>query len=213
MFCGRQNLAAASPDRTIFPEITPKTALHWFVGICESEPCCRCTEIRISGVLTAAGIENYLPLRLYTQYSGGQKIIRRTPIFPGYIFARGDAAAVRATRGIMGILRDELSERLDREIAAIRAAVEIDPGLKAVFGIQPGYRCRVLPPHAMQGREGTVESHGHRGRIWIGITMLGGYISLEIDPALVEVIDDHHAPKLTRHRNRMRPAVAAMAMC
>jgi len=208
------NHVAACSLPANFPIIEPKTASHWFVGICQNESCCRCTEIRVNGVLLSAGVETFLPVRTYAQYQNQQKVSRQTPIFPGYIFARGGDAelvAVKSTRGVMGILRDELPSRLDREVSAIQAAWQLDPSMEAVFGILPGYRCRVLAPHAMQGREGIVESRSRHGRIWIGITTLGAYVPMEIDPALIEIIGD--ARPRSPARQRLRPSVAAMAVC
>jgi hypothetical protein len=152
-------------------------------------------------VLKANDVETWLPCRQRRVHDCGPSHFVRTPLFADYIFIHGDAKArLRAweTHRLANWLFDPIQSRLAREIEALQMALANDPTCEAVFGIKPGEPCVILPPHAMQGKRGTFEGCGKRGRVFVGITCVGGYVPLEIDRDLIEVIRDEQPQRRPR---------------
>lgn len=136
-------------------------------------------------------IDFFLPLVDVRRKCCGRVIPRRLPLFPCYLFLCGgeeERYATLQTHRVANVIPVVDQERIRRELGQIwqiiasRHAVDMYPALKR------GRRCRILSG-ALAGIEGVVLRRRDVCRVYVGVEVLGQSAELEIDPALLEVID------------------------
>lgn len=133
----------------------------------------------------------YLPLLNTKRRYGGRVFDVSLPLFPGYLFLCGDDEARytalmthRAARVIEVVAQEQLKSEL-RQIYRVTISehpVDLYPGLRV------GRRCRITKG-SLQGVEGVVIRRRGQCRVYLGVEVLGQSAELEIDPALLELID------------------------
>lgn len=145
--------------------------------------------------LGALGIDHYLPLQEAPRYYGKRKIVSQLPVFPGYVFLRGTLdQAYRADRTgrVARILPVPDQGRLEFELKQIRLALESGAALAPHPVLAKGavVEVRVGP---LRGLVGEVEDPTRPDRLVLRVRTLGQAVSLEIDAALLDVVDPARA--------------------
>ena len=166
-----------------FPEDTVES---WFVLRTRSRQ-----EKVLAGELRSRGIASYLPLLTCTKYYAGRKATVEMPVFPGYLFLRGDvdhAYEADRTRRVAQIIRVADQEKLDRELRNISLALRGRANLDPFPYLRAGVRVEVREG-PFRGLQGIIEHGGRRDRLILQVEILGRAVSLEIEASLLEVID------------------------
>ncbi|UCE58724.1 MAG: UpxY family transcription antiterminator [Phycisphaerales bacterium] len=148
-------------------------------------------EKALSGTLERLEIQHFLPLVRYKRLYGGR--IRRVeiPLFPGYVFLCGsdeDRLVALKTNRIASVLEVVDQERLRDDLRQINLAVHGDEPIDLYPGLRSGSRCRVVSG-SLSGLEGVVLRRRGPWRVYVGVEFVGQSAELEIDPALLELID------------------------
>jgi transcription antitermination factor NusG len=148
-------------------------------------------EKALANDLRSRGIASFLPLLTATKYYGGRKALVEFPVFPGYLFLRGevdDAYEADRTHRVAQIIKVVNQKRLERELRNIHLALcghaPLDPYPYLVAGVRVEVR-----EGPFRGLQGIVEERGRRDRLVLQIEILGRAVALEIDPSLLDVID------------------------
>lgn len=163
-------------------------ALPWYVLHTRSRQ-----EKAVSSALAARRVPHFLPLARQVRFYGKRKATVDMPLFPGYVFFRGErdeAFACDRNNRLVQILRVEdptlLEEQLDSVRIALAAEVPLDPCPHLVKGRRVEVRSG-----PMRGMKGVVEGRGRQvNRIYVQVDMLGQAVSAEIDANLLDVIEE-----------------------
>jgi transcription termination/antitermination protein NusG len=145
----------------------------------------------LAGEMRLRGIASYLPLLTCTKYYGGRKAMVEMPVFPGYLFLRGDidqAYEADRTRRVAQIIKVTDQEKLDNELRNINLALTGKAALDPYPYLRAGVRVEVREG-PFRGLQGVVEHGGRRDRLILQVDILGRAVSLEIDASLLDVID------------------------
>ena len=139
----------------------------------------------------AMGITYFLPLISQLRSHAGRRVRVEMPLFSGYIFIHGsreDAYACDRTRRVAQIIDIPDQQQFENEINNIRialaTAIPIDPFPLLHEGVKVTVRSGPL-----QGMIGMVESRTKLDRLILKIDVLGQACSLEIDSAILDVLD------------------------
>ena len=157
----------------------------WFVLHCKSRQ-----EKALADDLAAKGVPHYLPLLRQVRFHGRRKAVVEAPLFPGYVFLRGDrdqAYLADRTRRVANILKVPDQKRIDWELGNLYLALAKEAPLVDFPYLQKGVRVEVRSG-PFRGLQGVVHDRLARQRILLQIDMLGRAVSLEIDGALLELI-------------------------
>lgn len=141
--------------------------------------------------LRRLGIAHFLPLSRVQRRYGGQRSFSRLPLFPGYLFLRGDDEnryAVLATQRAVGVIRVVDQELLHQELISLERVTASDELLDLYPGIRKGRLCRIVHG-VLEGVEGMVLRRRGTCLVYLSVSLLGQSAEVEIDPALLEVID------------------------
>ena len=133
----------------------------------------------------------YLPLarleRTYTKC----RVTVRLPLFPGYLFLCGDHEAREKawkTKRVAKILPVDDQEQLRTELRQVCQALEAGGKVDLFASLRKGRRCRITGG-TLKGLEGAVLRRGRHCRMYLAVTMLGQSAMVEVDGALLELID------------------------
>ena len=119
---------------------------------------------------------------------------RIEPLFPRYLFLNAvpevqNLAAVRSTRGVVGLVRSgfELIKVPEHVIEMIKARQDQDTGLVMLdpVPVRPGDRVRVFDG-PFTGIEGILEAHTGQQRTLILMDLLGTQSTVEVDRMLLQ---------------------------
>jgi transcription antitermination factor NusG len=99
-----------------------------------------------------------------------------------------DCDKARRTNRIANILYVDDQERLCSELRHICRVVERGEAVELFPALKAGQRCHIARG-ALKGVEGVVARHGGRCRIYLSVSMLGQSAMVEVDAALLEIID------------------------
>ncbi len=146
------------------------------------------TEKRVATVCARHGIRYDLPMRVEIKIYQRRKIRVEKPLFPGYVFACLDEETriqVKRTNHIVKVLRPADEQQLEHELAQIRQALTVDPGLRAVSGVHPGQRVRIKGG-VFLGVEGVVVEIRGKEQVRLQIDMIGQAVPLHVEQAYVE---------------------------
>jgi transcription antitermination factor NusG len=148
-------------------------------------------EKAVSETLTSKGIAHYLALVQVARTYGGRKVSVNLPLFPGYLFLRGsldDLYAADRTKRIANIIpvldQDKLTWELHNLSIALTNTVSLDPYPYLRIGLKVEVRAGPL-----MGLQGIIENRLKRDRLILQVDVLGQATSLEIDGALLTVIE------------------------
>ncbi len=142
--------------------------------------------------LSAMGIAAFLPLVDVTRTYGRRKASVELPLFPGYLFLKGqleDAYAADRTKRVAHIIPVVNQAKLTWELRNLWMALHTKVALDPYPYLRQGVRVEVRSGPLM-GVQGVVESRLKRDRLLLQIDVLGQATSLEIDGALLEVIGE-----------------------
>ena len=141
--------------------------------------------------LRSRGVGNFLPIMTCTKYYGGRKATVELPVFPGYLFLRGDvdeAYEADRTRRVAQIIKVADQEKLDRELRNIHLALRGGAPLDPFPYLRAGVAVEVREG-PFRGLRGVIEPGGRRDRLILQVEILGRAVSLEIDASLLDVVD------------------------
>ncbi len=137
------------------------------------------------------GIGYYLPLVQLERRYGGRSVRVQMPMFPSYLFLCGgdeERYVTLMTHRAAKVIRVVDQERLKTELRHVHRVMMSEEPVNLYPSIKPGRRCRVVRG-GLAGLEGVVLRRRGTYRIYVGIDALGQSAELEIDPALIEVLD------------------------
>lgn len=145
----------------------------------------------LAGDLAALGIPHFLPLVRVARQYGSQRVNVEIPLFPGYLFLRGsvdDTYAADRTRRVAQIIPVRDQDHLDWELRNLAAVLSTQAPLDPYPHLQVGVRVEVRTG-PMRGVQGLILDRNHRDRLILQVDMLGQAVSLEVDAALLDLID------------------------
>ena len=177
---------AENPPIT-FPIATPVAEMHgtWWVAHTKSRQ-----EKAFAHELAGKGISYFLPLVEKVTIIRGRKFRPLLPLFPGYVFACGDAESRLQMFGGNRIARtipvvDQ--SRLVGELTQIQKALEAEATFDPWPYLREGRRCRVTAGPFI-GIEGLITRRKDITRLVLTIDLLGQSVALEIDASLLEPV-------------------------
>ena len=142
-------------------------------------------------LLMASSVEHYLPLVDRVSWSGRRKFVSQVPLFPGYVFLKGeldDAYAAIRSKKACRIVTVKNQDRFIREMDQIRRALDLGAELELFPSIPIGTHCRVRSGPLL-GLEGTVVELGKHARFVLHVDMLGQGALVEVDRDFLEVLE------------------------
>ena len=145
----------------------------------------------LASQLAACGTAQFLPVLHVTRYYAGRKAVVEQPMFPGYLFLRGDrdaAFAADRTRRVAQIIPVRQQDELTRELRNIYLALSGQAPLDVYPYLQSGVRVEVRDG-PFRGLQGLIESRTKRDRLILQVDILGRAVSLEIEPSLLDVLE------------------------
>jgi transcription antitermination factor NusG len=137
-------------------------------------------------------ISYFLPLTEKV-YRRSRRVLRSMlPLFSGYVFFCGsetDRLEVLKTNRVAGILNVKDQQHLISELLPIEKAFQAGINLAPYSYIKAGQQCKVIAG-ALMGIEGLVVSDQNKTKLVLQVDILGRATCLEIDAALLEIIQD-----------------------
>jgi hypothetical protein len=133
----------------------------------------------------------YLPLLNTRRRYSGRVFDVSLPLFPGYLFLCGNEDArytTLMTHRAAQVIEVCDQERLKNELRQIFRVTTSKHSVDLYPGLQKGRRCRITQG-SLQGVEGVVIRRRGQCRVYLGVEVLGQSVELEIDPAILEIID------------------------
>lgn len=150
-------------------------------------------EKAVADVLSAKGFEVFLPLYDSIRRWKDRHKVLAMPLFPGYVFVRGQAERrlqVVSTPGIHMILTrgEEIAVIPDAEIDGIRRAVEGSFRVEPHPFLKCGERVRVTRG-SLEGMEGILVRKKNLYRLVLSVEMLAQSVGVEVDASDVEPVN------------------------
>ena len=148
-------------------------------------------EKKVADHLTHRNVQHFLPLAHHRRTYGGKAKEVSIPLFPGYVFLCGgpeDRLEALRTNRIANILEVADQEQLKRDLRQIELVVQSDEPVDLYPRLQKGARCRVIAG-SLEGLEGVVLRRRGPWRVFVAVHFIAQSAELEIDSALLEVID------------------------
>ena len=145
----------------------------------------------VAEALARKSITHYLPLVSIQRTYAKCRVTVQLPLFPGYMFlCGGDNAYETAlkTNRIVNILQVEDQDQFRTELTQVCKVVNLGTKVDVFKALRKGQRCRITGGSLM-GLEGIVLRRGRHCRMYLCVTMLGQSAVVEVDGALLEVID------------------------
>lgn len=149
-------------------------------------------EKALAADLATLKIPHFLPIYTAVRFHGSRKAKVDVPMFPGYVFLRGDleqAYKADRTRRVASIIRVTDPSRLSWELKNIAFAIMGGAELDPYPGVVPGVRVEIVAG-PLRGLQGTVESRNHLHRVYLQVGILGVGASLEVDASAIELIEE-----------------------
>jgi transcription antitermination factor NusG len=147
-------------------------------------------EKRVAAALEQHGLLHYLPLARVEHAYAKRRATFLVPLFPGYVFLCGDAAAceaARRTNRVAAVLEIPDQPRFRRELVQVFRVVERGQALELYPALQEGQRCRVTAG-PLRGLEGVVIRLAQRCRLFLSVSTLGQSAVVEVNAALLEPV-------------------------
>lgn len=137
--------------------------------------------------LERKGLQPFLPtIRRWSRWADRRKAVD-WPLFPGYCFARFEAAeslAVRTCNGVAGIVSfgSEPASIPDVEIDSLRRLVATELQYESVAFVKEGTMVEVVRG-PLAGIIGRLVRKGHGARVVLSVELLNRSVSAEVDVA------------------------------
>jgi transcription termination/antitermination protein NusG len=144
----------------------------------------------VAAKLAEQRIVHFLPLVSVRRTYAKSKVTFELPLFPGYVFLRGDEGAcdiARRTNRVAHILHVDNQTQLHTELKQVQAALASGEPVALFPALQTGQRCR-MSGGPLKGLEGVVIRRGRQCRMWLDVTVLGQSAVVEVDAAMLEVV-------------------------
>lgn len=170
--------------RELCPETSPVDSPHWFALTVKHQH-----ERRVEGVLSAHGMQTFLPV-FRSRLSWSDRIKEReAPLFPGYVFSRfslPERVSVLNTPGVARIVGfgGKPVPLEDAEVGNIRTAIQSKLTLGPWPYLQAGDRVRI-ERGPLRGVEGILLREKTGFRLVLGVEILQRSVAVEVDPELV----------------------------
>lgn len=164
-----------------FPEVG-----DWYVIQVKSRQ-----EKMLHKALCANRIGSFLPLMEIIRFYGKRKARVQEPMFPGYLFVRGEIDQVYTadrTGRVANIISVEDQETLGWELGNIQLAITCEVPLEPFAFLACGRRVEVRSG-PFRGIQGIVERRRDCNRLLLQVDMLGRSMSVEVDASLLDPID------------------------
>lgn len=148
-------------------------------------------EKSVAATLARLHVQHFLPLVSHNRSYSGRSRRTEIPLFPGYVFLCGgeeDRLVALKTNRVANVLEVADQEQLKHDLRHIYWAVQGNEPIDLYPGLIAGRRCRVTSG-SFVGLEGVVIRRRGAWRVYVGVEFLGQSAELEIDLALLEVID------------------------
>jgi transcription antitermination factor NusG len=148
-------------------------------------------EKTVSDMLCAMGIAHFLPLTNQVRYYGTRKFTVELPLFPSYVFLRGsmeEAYDSNRTKRIARVISVNNQTQIDWELHNLFRVMESGASLDPFPYLTTGTRVEVRAG-PFRGVQGVIDSRLKSDRLLLQIDMLGRAVSLEVDAALLEVVE------------------------
>ena len=168
-------------ETDVFPQDVfelSETDQRWWVAKVRSRQ-----EKALARHLKPLGVPFYLPLREKRARRGGRVFISHLPLFPGYVFCRGPAAArlaARRTNLVARILDVADQALLTEELSQLRALQEAGASLFPCPEFVTGDRVRIVEG-PFKGYNGVVLRGQGRPRLLVSISMLRKAVAVEFE--------------------------------
>jgi transcription antitermination factor NusG len=144
-------------------------------------------EKTVARMLLQRGIPFFLPLHERARRIQRRVVRSHLPLFPGYLFMRGDdeaRTAAFATRRIAGCLHVEEQERLARELAKVYDLICSGAPLAPEERLQPGMPAEITSG-PLTGCRGKVVRCGKAMKFVIEVDFLQQGASVEVDSTMI----------------------------
>jgi len=145
----------------------------------------------LSENLQRRGIQHFLPLVKQNRTRGSRKTTIQLPLFPGYLFLRGtidDCYEADRTTRVAQIIAVNDQTKLTWELRNLSLAIHCEVPLDPYPYLEKGVRV-VVRSGPLKGIEGIVEDRTKRDRLILQVDVLGQATSVEIDAALLDLMD------------------------
>jgi len=153
----------------VTPAPATAAAVCWFV--CHTRPRC---EKKFSSLLTAEGVEHYLPLVESTRRYGSQTKRFTKPLFPGYVFARvalGEKSRIYQQDLLARAIPVDDEDKFLRQLADVRTIVAAGLEMTVRPLMKRGVRVRVSSG-PLWGLEGVVDDPANPQGIILSVDVL-----------------------------------------
>lgn len=146
----------------------------------------------VAGLLTTKGFEVFLPLYESTRHWKDRNKVISLPLFPGYVFVRGEInrrLQVVTTPGVHMILYSggRVANIPEAEIQAIQKTVEGRYHVEPHPFLKCGEQVRVKRG-TLEGVEGILVRKKNQYRLVLSVDMLGQSVGVEVDVSDVELV-------------------------
>jgi transcription termination/antitermination protein NusG len=141
--------------------------------------------------LAAMNIGHYLPLVREVRFYGRRKAVVEAPLFPGYVFMRGeldDAYRADRTKRIAQIIPVRDQGELTVELGNLYLALTKNATLTPWPYLKKGIRVEVRSG-PFRGLQGVIEDRLASHRLVLKVDMLGQAVCMEIDGSLLDVLE------------------------
>jgi transcription antitermination factor NusG len=148
-------------------------------------------EKSLSRDLQARNVPHYLPLVRQVRYYGKRKAVVEEPLFPGYVFLLGsleEAYVADRTKRVANIIKVSDQDRIEWELRNLQLALGRNATLNPFPHLRKGVRVHIRSG-PFQGIEGLIEDRTRNDRVLLQVDVLGRAVGLEVDGALLDVID------------------------
>jgi transcription antitermination factor NusG len=149
------------------------------------------SEKKVAEYCRLANLSYYLPLRSQTRVYQRRRVTFETPIFPGYLFAsfeRDGRLAILKSNHVVRIMETGSRRGLLHQLAQIRKALRVDPGLVSCSALKRGRRVRIRGGPFL-GVEGVVSDVKGVTEVTLNVDMVGQAVTVRVDRTFVEIVD------------------------
>ncbi|MCI0459248.1 MAG: hypothetical protein L0Z62_20030 [Gemmataceae bacterium] len=146
-----------------------------------------------------AGMSFFLPLYRRTGRSRGRVLTSHMPLFPSYVFLRGDEddrLGALKTNLVVNVLTPPDQHQLHSDLVQVYRLLASGTSPAPEDNLQPGTPVEIVAG-PLAGMEGKVLRHGSGWRFLIEVRFLHQGVSVEIDREMVRPLSTAPAPRGT----------------
>lgn len=157
----------------------------------------------------------FLPLYEHSWRNRGRRHTAFLPLFPGYVFVRGDECARLAaleTNQVVQFLTVPNQEKLHQDLSRVFRVLSGDVPLTPENGFQPGMPVEIVSG-PFQGLRGKLLRQGSKARLLVEVEFLQQGVSIEIETWMVRRVDDGTTIEPGRTKGGRPPMRTAPAHC